>query len=66
MSIAVRVLAPEGAESDKHRLPESSLQDDWTDNYAKSEAFESEYGALSDPDDRQKWTKGLIEEDGKL
>ena len=31
----VRVLAPEGAESDKHLFPESCLQDDWTDDYAK-------------------------------
>ena len=36
------VLAPEGAESDKHLFPESCLQNDWTDGYAKSEAFESE------------------------
>ena len=63
---AVRVLAPEGAESDKHLFPESCLQDDWTDDYAKSEAFESEYRALIDPDDGQKWPKGLTEEDGKL
>ena len=40
---AVRVLAPEGAESDKHLFPESCLQDDWTDDYAKFEAFESKY-----------------------
>ena len=33
---AVRVLAPDGAESDKHLFPESCLQDDWTDDYAKS------------------------------
>ena len=39
MGRAVRVLAPEGAESDKHLIPESCLQDDWTDDYAKSEAF---------------------------
>ena len=39
VSRAVRVLAPEGAESDKHLFVESCLQDDWTDNYAKSEAF---------------------------
>ena len=39
MGRAVRVLAPEGAESDKHLFPESCLQDDWTADYAKSEAF---------------------------
>ena len=39
MGRAVRVLAPDGAESDKHLFPESCLQDDWTDDYAKSEAF---------------------------
>ena len=59
VSKAVRVLAPEGAESDKHLFPESCLQDDWTDDYAKSEAFESKYRALTDPDNRQKWPKGL-------
>ena len=32
MGRAVRVLAPERAESDKHLFPESCLQDDWTDN----------------------------------
>ena len=63
---AVRVLAPEGAESDKHLFPESCLQDDWTDDYAKSEAFAAEYRAVTDPDDGQKWPKGLTEEDGKL
>ena len=63
---AVRVLAPDGAESDKHLFPESCLQDDWTDNYAKSEAFAAEYRAVTDPDDGQKWPKGLTEEDGKL
>ena len=41
MGRAVRVLAPEGAESDKHLFPESCLQDDWTDDYAKSEPFEA-------------------------
>ena len=66
MGRAVSVLAPEGAESDKHLFPESCLQDDWTDDYAKSEAFEAEYRALTDPDDGQKWPKGLTEEDGKL
>ena len=66
MGRAVRVLAPEGAESDKHLLPESCLQDDWTDDYSKSEAFEAEYRAVTDPDDGQKWRKGLTEEDGKL
>ena len=66
MGRAVRVLAPEGAESDKHLFPESCLQDDWTYDYAKSEAFEAEYRAVTDPDDGQKWPKGLTEEDGKL
>ena len=42
VSRAVRVLAPEGAESDKHLFPESCLQDDWTNDYAKSEAFAAE------------------------
>ena len=66
VSRAVRVLAPEGAESDKHLFPESCLQDDWTDDYAKSKAFAAEYRAVTDPDDGQKWPKGLTEEDGKL
>ena len=66
MGRAVRVLPPEGAESDKHLFPESCLQDDWTDDYAKSQAFEAEYRAVTDPDDGQKWPKGLTEEDGKL
>ena len=50
VSRAVRVLAPEGAEFHKHLFPGSCLQDDWTDDYAKSEAFESEYRALTAPD----------------
>ena len=66
MGRAVRVLAPDGAESDKHLFPESCLQDDWTDDYAKSEAFQAEYRAVTDPDDGQKWPRGLTEEDGKL
>ena len=66
MGRAVRVLAPDRAESDKHLFPESCLQDDWTDDYAKSEAFEAKYRAVTDPDDGQKWPKGLTEEDGKL
>ena len=57
VSRAARVLAQEGAESDKHLFPALCLQDDWTDNYAKSEAFESEYRALTYPDDGQKWPK---------
>ena len=57
---------PCGTESDKHLFPESCLQDDWTDDYAKSEAFAAEYRAVTDPDDGQKWPKGLTEEDGKL
>ena len=32
MGRAVRVLAPERAESNKHLFPESCLQDDWTDD----------------------------------
>ena len=35
---ADRVLLPEGAESDKHLFPESCLQDDAIDDYARSEA----------------------------
>ena len=66
VSRAVRVLAPEGAESDKHLFPESCLPEDWTDDYAKSEFFEYEYRDLTDPDDGQKWPKGLTGEDGKL
>ena len=61
MGRAVRVLAPDGAESDKHLFPESCLQGDWTDDYAKSEAFQAEYRAVTDPDDGQKWPKGLTE-----
>ena len=57
---------PERAESDKHLFSESCLQDDWTDDYAKSEAFEAEYRAVTVPDDGHKWPKGLTEEDGKL
>ena len=66
MGRAVSVLAPDGAESDKHLFPESCLQDDCTDNYARSEALQAEYRAVIDPDDGQKWPKGLTEEDGKL
>ena len=66
MGRAVRVLTPDGAESDKHLFPESCLQDDWTDDYAKSEGFQAEYRAVTDPDDGQKWPKRLTEEDGKL
>ena len=66
VSRAVRVLAPEGAESDKHLFPDSCPQDDWTEDYAKSDAFESKHRAVTDPDDGQKWPKGLTEEDGKL
>ena len=58
MGRVVRVLAPEGAESDKHLFPKLCLQDDWTDDYAKSESFEAEYRAVTDPDDGQKWPKG--------
>ena len=66
MGRAVRVLAPDGAESNKHLFPESCLRDDRTDDYAKYEAFEAEYSAVTDPDDGQKWPTGLTEEDGKL
>ena len=66
MGRAVRVPAREGAKSDKDLLPESCLQDDWTDDYAQSEAFAAEYRAVTDPDDGQKWPKGLTEEVGKL
>ena len=41
MGRAVRVPAPDGAEFNKHLFPESCLQDDWTNDYAKSEAFEA-------------------------
>ena len=58
VSRAVRVLAPEGAQSDKHIWPESCPQDAWTDDYAKSEAFKSGYWALTDPDDGEIWSKG--------
>ena len=63
---AVPVFAPEGAESDKRLLPESCLQDDWTDNCARSEAFDSAHRTLTYPDNVQKWPKRLTEEDGKL
>ena len=66
MGRAVRVLAPNVAESAKHLFPKSCLQNDWTDDYAKSEAIEAEYRAVTDPDDGQKWPKGLTEGDGKL
>ena len=52
MSRAIRVVAPDGAESDKQLFPESCLQVEWTDDYTRSEAFESEYWALTDPDNR--------------
>ena len=42
MGRVVSVLAPEGAESDGNLFSESCLQDDGTDDYAKSEAFEAE------------------------
>ena len=66
MGRAVRVLAPEGAESDKHLSPGSCLQDDWTNDYAKFEAFEAEYRAVTNHDDGHRWPKGLTEEDGKV
>ena len=66
VSRAIDALPPEGTESDKHPFQESCLQDDWTNNYAKSEAFESEYPAVTDREDGHKRPKGLTEEDGKL
>ena len=57
---------PEGAEFDKHLFPEWCLKDDWTDNYAQSEAFHSEYRSVTDSDDGQKWPNGLTKEEGKL
>ena len=63
---AVHVLAPEGAESDMHLFLESCLQDNWNDDYTKSEAFQSEYRPVTDPDNGQKWPKGLTDEAGKL
>ena len=54
MGRAVNVLATERAESDKHLFAKLCLQDDWTDDYAKSEAFEAEYRAVTDPDDGQR------------
>ena len=66
MSPAVRALASEAAECHRHLFPETCLQDNWTHDIAKSEAFQSEYRVVSDPDDMQKWPKGLSEEDRKL
>ena len=66
LSRAIRVRAPEGAESNKHLFPELCLQDDSTDDYARSEAFESKYRALTEPDEGQRWQKAPTEEDGKL
>ena len=40
----VRALAAQGAESNKHIFPRSSLQDDWTDNYAKSDTLSPSTG----------------------
>ena len=62
----VRVIALKGAESYKHHLPESCVKDDQTHHYAKSKAFESESGVLTDSDSGQKWPKGQTQEDGKL
>ena len=64
VSRAVRVLAPEGAEAHKHLFPELCLQDDSTDNYATFESSESEYRALTYPDEGQKWPRVRTEEDG--
>ena len=63
---AVRALATEGTKSDKHLIPDWCLQDDWTDDYAKSEAFQSEYRGLTDPGNGQRLPNGLSEEDGKF
>ena len=66
VSRALRALATQGAESDKHLFQELCLQAEWTDYCAKSEAFQSKYRAATDPNNGQKWLKGLTEEDGKL
>ena len=55
-----------GAESDKHLFPESCLQEDWTDDYARSEGFESGHRSPTDPEDGQKWPKLLSWEDGSF
>ena len=55
VSRAVLILGPDGAGSDKRLFPESCLQENWTDDYTKSEAFGSEYRAVTNPDDKQKW-----------
>ena len=64
--VTMQQLAQPVSESDKHLFPELCLKDDWTDDYAESKALESEYRAVADPDDGQKWPKGLTDEDGKL
>ena len=46
--------------------PEWCLKDNWTDDYAKSEGFESKYSAVTDLYDGEKWPKGRTQEDGKL
>ena len=66
VSRVVRAITQEGAESNKHLFSETCLRDDWTEDNAKSEAFESEYRAFTAPDNGQKWLKGLTKEDGKL
>ena len=38
----------------------------WTTNYARSEAFQSKYHAVTDSEDEQKRPKGLTEEGSKL
>ena len=53
VSGAGRILAPKGPESDKHPFRELCLRDDCTDDYAKSETFESKWRALADTDDGQ-------------
>ena len=63
---AVPVLTQEGAESNKHLCPQLRLRDDWTHNYATSEAFQSKYRDLTDLEDGRMRTKGLIEEDCRL
>ena len=66
VSRALRVLAGEGAESNKHFSSESCLQDNWIDNYAKSEAFKSKYQAVTAHEDGQQWPNQLTKEDGNL
>ena len=59
-------LRSEKAPSTGNVNTQTSNQDDWTDDFAKSEAFDSQHRALTDPEFGQKWPKGLSEEDDKL